>query len=580
MKKKFFYAVACILSLAIVGCQYDDAEVWDAINNQEKRITDLEEWQKTTNDNIAALQAIVNGSNDYITSVEELKEGDEVVGYTIHFYRQGEVTIYNGKKGDKGETGESPVIGVTPGDDGRWYWTVNGEIMKDANDNPVCASGKDGEDGVSPTVVTPMVKLGMELGDEYQPYASYLSVDDGQTWTQLTVPMGWQDYCLHSIYDYGDYYSFQFYSAENGYYSNISIPKYGIKLIFYLCMSNNSIYNRFSISNGKCNVPEGEPFKIEVYSSDGEWSYEVEDGAGWNFSREGDYLVCSSSSEGSAKLKFTYYGSDNEVTYFQIVLSTYVMNTIYRSDNPALVDALVNWYGNGILDENGNIDVIPNLANTQYLYLDNVNLTSLKGLEGFVGLETLHCSNNQLTELDLSALTNLMELNCSNNQLTELDLSALTNLKLLYCSYNQLTKLDISNNLALEYLSCMSSQLKTLDVTNNKNLTYLEVDNNQLESIDISQNTALQTLWIPSNKLTSLDLSSNPNLNYLYCQSNCLSTLDVSNIINLYNLNCGNQRDASGNNQTLILTLSNSQRENWENVWQYYEMNNNVSLAE
>ena len=580
MKKKFFYAVACILSLAIVGCQYDDAEVWDAINNQEKRITDLEEWQKTTNDNIAALQAIVNGSNDYITSVEELKEGDEVVGYTIHFYRQGEVTIYNGKKGDKGETGESPVIGVTPGDDGRWYWTVNGEIMKDANDNPVCASGKDGEDGVSPTVVTPMVKLGMELGDEYQPYASYLSVDDGQTWTQLTVPMGWQDYCLHSIYDYGDYYSFQFYSAENGYYSNISIPKYGIKLIFYLCMSNNSIYNRFSISNGKCNVPEGEPFKIEVYSSGGEWSYEVEDGAGWNFSREGDYLVCSSSSEGSAKLKFTYYGSDNEVTYFQIVLSTYVMNTIYRSDNPALVDALVNWYGNGILDENGNIDVIPNLANTQYLYLDNVNLTSLKGLEGFVGLETLHCSNNQLTELDLSALTNLMELNCSNNQLTELDLSALTNLKLLYCSYNQLTKLDISNNLALEYLSCMSSQLKTLDVTNNKNLTYLEVDNNQLESIDISQNTALQTLWIPSNKLTSLDLSSNPNLNNLYCQSNCLSTLDVSNIINLYNLNCGNQRDASGNNQTLILTLSNSQRENWENVWQYYEMNNNVSLAE
>ena len=126
----------------------------------------------------------------------------------------------------------------------------------------------------------------------------------------------------------------------------------------------------------------------------------------------------------------------------------------------------------------------------------------------------------------------------------------------------------------------MSNQLKTLDVTNNKNLTYLEVDNNQLESIDISQNTALQTLWITSNKLTSLDLSSNPNLNYLYCQSNCLSTLDVSNIINLYNLNCGNQRDASGNNQTLILTLSNSQRENWENVWQYYEMNNNVSLAQ
>lgn len=558
MKKKFFYAVACILSLAIIGCQYDDAEVWDAINNQEKRITDLEEWQKTTNDNIAALQAIVNGSNDYITSVEELKEGDEIVGYTINFHRQGEVTIYNGKKGDKGETGESPVIGVTPGDDGRWYWTVNGELMKDANDNPVCASGKDGEDGISPTVATPMVKLGMELGDEYQPYASYLSVDDGQTWTQLTVPIGWQDYCLQSINDYGDHYSFQFYSSENGYYTYINIPRYGVKLQFYLYMLNN-IYNGFSISNGKCNVPEGEPFKIEVYSSDGEWSYEVEDGAGWNFSREGDYLVCSSSSEGSAKLKFTHYSLDNEVTYFQIVLSTYVMNTIYRSDNPALVDALVNWYGNSILDENGDIEVIPYLANSKYINLNFSNLTSLKGLEGFVGLEELYCVNNQLTELDLSALTNL---------------------KLLYCSNNQLTELDISNNLALENLSCMSNQLKAIDVTKNKNLYFLGLDYNQLESIDISQNTILQTLRIPGNKLKTLDLSSNTNLNNLYCQSNCLSTLDVSNIINLYDLYCGNQRDASGNNQTLILTLSDSQREDWNNFWQYYEMNNNVSLAE
>lgn len=57
MKKKFFYAVACIFSMAISSCQYDDAEVWDAINNQEERIANLEEWQKTTNDNIAALQA-------------------------------------------------------------------------------------------------------------------------------------------------------------------------------------------------------------------------------------------------------------------------------------------------------------------------------------------------------------------------------------------------------------------------------------------------------------------------------------------------------------------------------------------
>ena len=109
--KKFFYATMCVMSLFLSGCGYDDDEVWNAINDQEERIAALEEWQKTANENIAALQAIVNG-NDYITSVEEIKEGDEVIGYTINFYRQGEVTIYNGKDGEKGDM---PVISVTEG---------------------------------------------------------------------------------------------------------------------------------------------------------------------------------------------------------------------------------------------------------------------------------------------------------------------------------------------------------------------------------------------------------------------------------------------------------------------------------
>ena len=73
------------------------------------------------------------------------------------------------------------------------------------------------------------------------------------------------------------------------------------------------------------------------------------------------------------------------------------------------------------MDENGDIEVIPYLANSKYINLNFSNLTSLKGLEGFVGLEELYCVNNQLTELDLSALTNLKLLYCNNNQLTELD---------------------------------------------------------------------------------------------------------------------------------------------------------------
>ena len=85
----------------------------------------------------------MNG-NDYITGVEEVKEGDTVIGYTIHFYRQGDVTLYHGTKGADGVT---PVIGVVQKDDGRWYWTLNGELLTDDKGNAICASGKDGEDG-------------------------------------------------------------------------------------------------------------------------------------------------------------------------------------------------------------------------------------------------------------------------------------------------------------------------------------------------------------------------------------------------------------------------------------------------
>ena len=67
--KKLIYTTMCVLSFCLYGCDYDDAAVWDAINDQSDRITALEEWQKTANENIAALQAIVNGS-DYITGVD------------------------------------------------------------------------------------------------------------------------------------------------------------------------------------------------------------------------------------------------------------------------------------------------------------------------------------------------------------------------------------------------------------------------------------------------------------------------------------------------------------------------------
>src|SRR6185312_12366120 len=54
--------------------------------------------------------------------------------------------------------------------------------------------------------------------------------------------------------------------------------------------------------------------------------------------------------------------------------------------------------------------------------------------------------------LDLSGFINLEELICTKNQITNLKLSCCPNLKRLNCSCNLLTNLDLSKNPRLEYL--------------------------------------------------------------------------------------------------------------------------------
>ncbi len=547
--KKIIYATMCIFSLCLGSCEYDDAEVWDAINSQEERIAALEEWRETVNENIAALQAIVNG-NDYITSVEELKEGDEVIGYTINFHRQGEVTIYNGKDGEKGDT---PVISVTEGEDGRWYWTLNGELMEDADGNPVCASGKDGEDGEdgqdgapgsSSSGVTPMIKLGSDLGDEYNQYASYLSVDGGKTWTQIDVPVYnniWSGSVLESIYEYETYCEFLF-KNQAGYYSEISIPKYGAGLSFYYCLETEAGMNSYVISKGKQHVVAGKSFQIIVNSTEGgEWTFDKPTDTTWTFENNDDYLECTApSGESSVTLKFTYVNENNEVKHYQITLISYEMQVIDKDVNPALVTALVNSLGSYILDDDGNVAITPDVvSNTTVLYLNNSGITRLEGIEAFANLQVLDCSGNSLTSLDVSGLTELTQLYCSGNSLTSLDVSELTKLTYLDCSNNPLTSLDVFGLTELTELHCDGSfnsrstrsgniENGVLDLSTNTKLQYLSCANNALTELKLPETETLRTIYCSNNRLTDLVVSNNVNLERLSCESNELQSINVS----------------------------------------------------
>ena len=137
------------------------------------------------NTNLSSLQNIVTAlqNNDYVQSVSPYYENGVQVGYILSFTKSGSVIIYHGKDGTDGQDGQngndghSPEIGVRQDTDGQWYWTLDGEWLKDANGAKVRASGIDGQNAIAPQ---------LKIENDYW----YISTDNGQTWTQLGKAKG------------------------------------------------------------------------------------------------------------------------------------------------------------------------------------------------------------------------------------------------------------------------------------------------------------------------------------------------------------------------------------------------------
>ncbi|WP_162921803.1 leucine-rich repeat domain-containing protein, partial [Listeria costaricensis] len=157
------------------------------------------------------------------------------------------------------------------------------------------------------------------------------------------------------------------------------------------------------------------------------------------------------------------------------------------------------------------------LATISALGCSNMSISSMNGLEYLTGLRFLSCSQNNLSELNVSQNTNLIRLNCG---------------------FNNLSELNVSQNPYLEDLSCYGNNLGELDISQNLNLVELECNNNSLSSLDVSKNINLTTLTCYYNNLSSLDLSQNPSLTNLSCEFNHL--LDFSSapdiLYNFYGL--------------------------------------------
>jgi uncharacterized repeat protein (TIGR01451 family) len=193
------------------------------------------------------------------------------------------------------------------------------------------------------------------------------------------------------------------------------------------------------------------------------------------------------------------------------------------------------------------------------LQVNNGNISSLQGIQGFTALQNLECNTNNLTSLpvlpaslrtlecynnsltSLPALpvalgflscrdnnlanlpnlpTTLYTLVCDNNQLTNLPALPAT-LETLTCNHNSLTSLP-TLPLILGSLACGNNNLANLPALPTT-LQYLVCDNNQLSSLP-SLPAALEQLNCISNNLTILPTLP-ATLQYLYCENNDLTSL-------------------------------------------------------
>ncbi len=200
-------------------------------------------------------------------------------------------------------------------------------------------------------------------------------------------------------------------------------------------------------------------------------------------------------------------------------------------------------------DELDDYVLTENINTLTTLDIDNKAIADLTGIRDFIALEELNASQNQLTEVNLSNLSNLEIITINLNQLTAINLEGLTNLRMLTIGDNQLTEIDITdlenleglslgfNNLSnanfssnsLRSFTCMTNNLSSIDISGLPNLTFLNVSRNNLSELDVSSNVNIQTLIANENDLTSLDLSNNENLTGLDVTDNILSSLNVKN---------------------------------------------------
>ena len=177
--------------------------------------------------------------------------------------------------------------------------------------------------------------------------------------------------------------------------------------------------------------------------------------------------------------------------------------------------ALINLNYDNVMNDSVATSSIDTL---QILSIFGQNISSLVGIQDFINLRVLRCSNNQLSDIDLSSNILLRQLYCGGNQLSELDVSTNNSLTILRCGNNPIISLDLSNTMQLIQLFSRNGALTELNIKNGNNII--------LDSLYVTGNPNLSCIEVNNINYFNNNFSianSNTDLQQ-YFSNNCSGT--------------------------------------------------------
>lgn len=175
--------------------------------------------------------------------------------------------------------------------------------------------------------------------------------------------------------------------------------------------------------------------------------------------------------------------------------------------------------GNTAINTNGDTEIQCSEASTftGTINCGNLNISNLTGIQEFVNLTELRCSNNQLTTVDVSGMSTLSIFRCGFNNITSINITGLTALDFLDCSDNSaLTSVDLSGVPNLTFLQLLNTTVNSLDVSSCPSLSQVYVSGSPVGSLDFSLNVNLTEMEAYDSDLTSLNMANGTNTNIVY----------------------------------------------------------------